>query len=596
MADDRITVSGVNWREAFAFTHLFRTFRVAVHPSKLVLGLMLLLSLYVGGLVLDKIWPSASRAVPQEVELYAQWSRDRQGDFESRRQAARRTVESRYAQLLLDYKVFDTRENADRAAREIKQLEALNDAIQKKLQEDVDAIDKALKDATEAAKSIENADERQTAIERAEKQHDRDLAGAYARRYADHNTANQIRNQGLFWHFFLYQVDQVEGVVEGVLQWDWLSEAGVIKRIWNFLAVGPGWLVTQHPVFFIVFVLLFLVVWGIFGGAIARIAAVHVARQEKLSIRQALRFSVSKLLSFVFAPIIPLLIVLGLGLVVTVCSMLSVIPFVGEVVIGLLFFLALAVGLIMTLVTLGLIGGFNLMYPTIAVEGSDSFDAISRSFSYVYARPWKMAFYTLVAVVYGALTYLFVRFFIWLSLTLTHTFVGWGFFRHANNGESLFLTMWPKPQFDKLTYDINFMALGVGGDIGASLMSFWVYLFIGLLGAFAISFYFSANMIIYYLMRKDVDATEMDDVYVEQMDEEFAETPASGGDNAAASTASAPAAESDSAATPPSTPPSDAGTSSPASQPAGESPSASSEPTPPSDEGESKPDDENRPA
>ena len=41
----------------------------------------------------------------------------------------------------------------------------------------------------------------------------------------------------------------------------------------------------------------------------------------------------------------------------------------------------------MTLILLGLTGGFNLMYPTIAVEGSDSFDAISRSFSYVYARP-----------------------------------------------------------------------------------------------------------------------------------------------------------------------------------------------------------------
>ena len=63
----------------------------------------------------------------------------------------------------------------------------------------------------------------------------------------------------------------------------------------------------------------------------------------------------------------------------------------------------------MTLVALGTAGGFNLMYPTIAVEGSDSFDAISRSFSYIYARPWRMIWYTMVAIVYGALTFLFVR-------------------------------------------------------------------------------------------------------------------------------------------------------------------------------------------
>jgi hypothetical protein len=50
-----------------------------------------------------------------------------------------------------------------------------------------------------------------------------------------------------------------------------------------------------------------------------------------------------------------------------------------------------------------------------------------------------------------------------------------------------------------------------------------VYLAIGLLGAFAISFYFSANTIIYYLMRREVDATELDDVYLEQSDEDFAE-------------------------------------------------------------------------
>src|SRR3989440_5840949 len=51
----------------------------------------------------------------------------------------------------------------------------------------------------------------------------------------------------------------------------------------------------------------------------------------------------------------------------------------------------------------------------------------------------------------------------------------------------------------------------------------WVYLAIGLLGAFAISFYFSANTIIYFLMRHEVDATELDDVYLEQSDDEFAE-------------------------------------------------------------------------
>ena len=47
---------------------------------------------------------------------------------------------------------------------------------------------------------------------------------------------------------------------------------------------------------------------------------------------------------------------------------------------------------------------------------------------------------------------------------------------------------------------------------------------VGMVGAFVISFYFSTNTIIYYLMRREVDATEPDDVYLEQSDEDFGES------------------------------------------------------------------------
>ena len=129
---------------------------------------------------------------------------------------------------------------------------------------------------------------------------------------------------------------------------------------------------------------------------------------------------------------------LALGVIVTIGSVLGNISILfGPIIVGALLFLALAAGFVMTLVLLGLVGGFNLMYPTIAVEGSDSFDAISRSFSYLYALPWRLAFYTVIAVVYGALAYLFVRLFIFLMLALAHKFVGMGMFVHANSTSCL---------------------------------------------------------------------------------------------------------------------------------------------------------------
>ena len=92
-------------------------------------------------------------------------------------------------------------------------------------------------------------------------------------------------------------------------------------------------------------------------------------------------------------------------------ALVGAIPFVGEIVMGIFFIFFIAVAFVLMLLLLGVMGGFHLLYPTIAVEGSDTFDAMSRAFAYVYARPWRLGFYTLVSLFYGVLTFLFVEFF-----------------------------------------------------------------------------------------------------------------------------------------------------------------------------------------
>src|SRR3954470_18512815 len=49
MADEPQTIRAIHWRDVFPFLNLFRAFRVAIHPSKLVLGLLALLTIYAGG-------------------------------------------------------------------------------------------------------------------------------------------------------------------------------------------------------------------------------------------------------------------------------------------------------------------------------------------------------------------------------------------------------------------------------------------------------------------------------------------------------------------------------------------------------------------
>src|SRR5580704_9345515 len=131
MADEAVIVYGVNWREAFPFTHLFRAFRVAIHPSKVVLALVALLLLYAGGRTLDAVWPVRDRAVPGEVAHYEIFQRQPHPGhtFSEYRDQIRGGIEADYAQRLTVYKVVSDQPSALKAARTGEYLSELKDAI-----------------------------------------------------------------------------------------------------------------------------------------------------------------------------------------------------------------------------------------------------------------------------------------------------------------------------------------------------------------------------------------------------------------------------------------------------------------------------------
>jgi hypothetical protein len=600
MADDNRVIRGINVRETFPFTHVFRSFRVAIHPSKLVLALLAILLLYVGGRALDWVWPESHRGIVREINEYERVRAQRiavaetgvgaaEPEFDKVRETSRNKIVEDYAGLLIQYKVQgdDSKplaaDKASEAAKRGQHLGDLRNLIVKERDETVEKIesyekyakiavddgtfqqmrgeigayvetsdkDSKVKDAAreKLVKAMDEARKKQQDKEKdlkpdqkeADDTRKRDerkqehegyhnaLQGAYEQAAATWKRAEQIEGRGLWSLFMDYEVDRVNDVVAGATHNNWFGgitdkgESGVFDSVYRFFCVAPRWAISKHLVYFCLFGALFLIVWAIFGGAIARIAAIHVARDEKISMRQALRFSSGKFLSFLFAPVIPIAIVVVVGFVISVGGLLLYIPYVGEILVGIFYFLALAGGFVMTLVALGTAGGLNLMYPTIAVEGSDSFDAISRSFSYVYARPWRMLWYTVVAIAYGALTFLFVRLFIFLTLAFAHKFTGLWVMRSGAGDQSVWSSIWPGPALMHLPYDVNSISLTYGQRIAAFFVAAWVFLAIAFLGAYLISFYFSSSTIIYYLMRREVDATELDDVYVEQSEDEFAE-------------------------------------------------------------------------
>ncbi|MCK4602953.1 MAG: hypothetical protein KAU28_10835, partial [Phycisphaerae bacterium] len=286
---------------------------------------------------------------------------------------------------------------------------------------------------------------------------------------------------------------------------------------------GIIWLIVQHWVYATILLLVTLAVAALFGGAVHRIAALHAARDEKISIVQALKFSVGKFLSFFTAPLIPIAIIMFIGLLLFLGGLVGGIPYVGEIIMGVLFFLAVIAGLLVAFLLVGLVAGVGLMYPTIAVEGSDSFDAISRSFSYVFARPWRAVFYGLVALVYGVITYMFVRLFAYLALAGTHFFVKWGVIgggKMLSPDADKLDVMWTKPTFGSIFGPFSWDAMSGTQTLGAVLIGIWVYVVAGLVAAYLLSYLASSTTVIYCLLRRKVDATDLDDVYVEEAEEE----------------------------------------------------------------------------
>jgi len=324
--------------------------------------------------------------------------------------------------------------------------------------------------------------------------------------FIEENKEFKDERKGVFSTLWQFDSARFHGVVNSLLILDlWGVKANIIKCF-----QGVKWALRYHPFYCIIFGLIKLAVLSVAGGAICRIAALQFARGEKPGLGEALRFSTRKFLSFFAAPLAPVGIVIFISIFVYLLGLIGNIPRVGELIMGICMVLALIAGVLIAVVLIGTVAGFNLMFPAVAYDGSDCFDAISRSFSYIFSKPWRMGFYTAVAVVYGAICYMFVRFFAFLLLIAPYTALRIGIFNNSKLAR-----IWAKPEF------VNLVRSNVeaSANWAESLASFLVYLVllvvIGSLVSFIISFYFSANTIIYSLMRNRVDNTALEEIYTQ---------------------------------------------------------------------------------
>lgn len=307
----------------------------------------------------------------------------------------------------------------------------------------------------------------------------------------------------------------------------------------NFASMVDGviWLLQEHFVYFVVFGLGWLLIWSAAGGAICRIAAVQFAREEKLTIKQALAFAWDRLFSgFFLAPCIPIIFAALIMLVVSLCGLALRIPLIGDILGGLLFIPTIFGGFLAALMIVGLIVGGGLFWPSVATESSDAFDAFSRGLSYPLSKAWKAIWYLVVSVIFAGICWTVVYLFTYFGLATTRFVLAFGTspFGLWSRGEgeepiSKIELLWPMYGPNVLYAWPDWSQLAWYEYISAGLIGVPVLLVIGLMWSFLASFYFSACTVAYFLLRRDVDGTDLEEVYLaetEPPDESTEATPA----------------------------------------------------------------------
>jgi hypothetical protein len=241
-----------------------------------------------------------------------------------------------------------------------------------------------------------------------------------------------------------------------------------------------------------------ITIWAFFGAAITRIASVQLATGQRIGMAAAIRHAAGKWPSYFFAPLLPLFGVALAVLPVFCVGLFLRIGFTAFLAGLVVWPLVLLAGLVMAILLVGLLFGWPLMWGTISTEGTDSFDALSRAYAYTFQRPLHYLFYAVVAAAIGGLGWILVRNFAAGIIWMGYWAAAWGC------GNDLITSILGRGE------PLSGMSHG-----GAVMIHFWAGCVKLLAVGYLFSYFWTASSAIYFLLRRDVDSTAMDEVFLD---------------------------------------------------------------------------------
>lgn len=246
-----------------------------------------------------------------------------------------------------------------------------------------------------------------------------------------------------------------------------------------------------------------LFVWAFVGVAITRISLLRLTRNEHAGIDDAFEYALRHWLTTAGAIGIPLISIAVLCIPGFIIGLLMAFDF-GVLIAGILWFIVLACAVVMGVLLLGLMFGWPLMVSSVGCEGQNSFDAMTRAYAYTFQRPLHYAFYMVVAILFGGFCWLVVSVLTNEIIDLAFWSSSWG----SNVASS-----------DRTAEIQGTLPLGEGGSSrlisgGQEFIGLWNAMLRTFASAFMYGLFWCMASAIYLLLRKDVDETETDEIFV----------------------------------------------------------------------------------
>jgi len=256
-------------------------------------------------------------------------------------------------------------------------------------------------------------------------------------------------------------------------------------------------------------------VWSFYGAVITRMAAVDLVRETSRETYKAGSFAARRFFSYFMSAAAVEITIAILGAVIVLAAMLVRIPGLGGLfwVLNAVFFpLAILAGIALAFFIIGGLFGSIFLMPTISVEGSDAFDAVSRAYTYFFQAPVRYFFYLILNALYGIITGAIVLAFAFVVYKVTMLCVAIG----LGDAGALFERF------------VDYHLFGVfRGDTAIPETPVWYIQFAGwfavvwfaamflFIGSYLITFFFTGSTVSYLLMRRATDCVDIDSVFID---------------------------------------------------------------------------------